>query len=239
MQETTEKFWVFRDGKWIQATKVRRTGETPSTQPTRPAQPQYTPAGTPLIIPEVTPDKPVPADIIKAAPSVPGAEKLVTQRVVEVPLAPLLAGSAQFNIIIRPGDVIRIPSPPEGIVYVQGEVNRPGVYNLPANGRLSLQRVMVAAGGLSNLAIPERVDLTRMVGTDRQATIRLNLRAIEEGTMPDIFLKSDDVVNVGTNFWAFPLAVIRAGFRASYGFGFVLDRNFDEDVFGPRGNTNN
>jgi polysaccharide export outer membrane protein len=168
---------------------------------------------------------------------VPGAEKLVTQRVIEVPMAPLLAGSAQFNIVVRPGDVIRVPSAPEGIVYVMGEVNRPGTYSLPSNGRLTIERAIASAGGLSNIAIPERMDLTRMVAPDRQATIRLNYRAIAERTMPDIFLKPDDVINVGTNFWAFPLAVIRQGFRFSYGFGFVLDRNFDEEVFGPRQGT--
>jgi len=71
-----------------------------------------------------------------------------------------------------------------------------------------------------------------MVGPDRQATIQLNYRAINEGTQPDIFLKPDDRINVGTNFWALPLAVVRNGFRASYGFGFFLDRNFGNDVFG-------
>ena len=33
-------------------------------------------------------------------------------------------------------------------------------------------------------------------------------------------------------FWATPLAVIRGGLRATYGFGFLLDRNFGNDVFG-------
>ena len=42
----------------------------------------------------------------------------------------------------------------------------------------------------------------------------------------------DDLVNFGTSFWATPLAVIRGGFRMSYGFGFLLDRNFGNDVFG-------
>ena len=28
------------------------------------------------------------------------------------------------------------------------------------------------------------------------------------------------------------VAVVRNGFRATYGFGFVLDRNFEYDVFG-------
>ncbi len=71
-----------------------------------------------------------------------------------------------------------------------------------------------------------------MVGPDRQATIMLDLRAISEGTQPDVFLKPDDHLNVGTNFWALPLAIVRNGLRASYGFGFLLDRNFGNDVFG-------
>ncbi len=159
---------------------------------------------------------------------------LLTQRVIEVPLAPLLAGSAAHNIVIRPGDVIRVPSASEGLVYMGGQVNRPGPYTLPAVGKLTLTRAVVSAGGLGSLAIPERVDIIRFVGPDRQAMVRVNLRAIEEGTQPDILLKADDRVNVGSNFWAFPLAVVRQGLRASYGFGFILDRNFGFDVFGPQ-----
>ena len=162
-----------------------------------------------------------------------GSEMLVTQRVIRVRTAPLLAGDARYNIVVRPGDIIRVPPAEAGNVYIDGKVNRPGVYTLPQAGRLTLTRAMTAAGGLGGLAIPERVDLTRMVGDDQQATIMLDLRAIAQGTQPDVYLKPDDRINVGTNFWAFPLAVIRNGFRASYGFGFLLDRNFGNDVFGP------
>jgi hypothetical protein len=93
------------------------------------------------------------------------------------------------------------------------------VYALPGIGRLTLTRAIVAAGGLGGLAIPERVDLTRMIGSDRQATIMLDYRAIAEGTQPDVFLKRDDVINIGTNFWAFPLAVIRGGSGSTTGSG--------------------
>ncbi len=157
---------------------------------------------------------------------------LVTQRVIRVPVKPLLAGDARYNLVVRPGDVIMVPNPEQGNVYLGGQFARPGVYQIPAVGRLTLTRAVTAAGGLSGIAIPERVDLTRMVGPDRQATIMLDLRAIEEGTQPDVFLKPDDRVNIGTNFWALPLAVVRNGFRTSYGFGFLLDRNFGNDVFG-------
>lgn len=158
--------------------------------------------------------------------------RVVAQRVIRVPYKQLLDGDASVNIVVRPGDVIRVPSPPVGEIYVDGQVNRPGVYNIPQFGRLTLTRVITAAGGLSNLAIPERVDLTRVVGDGQQAIVRLDLRAITEGTQPDIYLKPDDRINVGTNFWALPLAVIRNGFRANYGFGLVIDRNFGSDIFG-------
>jgi len=150
-----------------------------------------------------------------------------------VPTKPLLQGVARYNVIVRPGDVISVPSPATGLVYVGGPgIARPGVYNIPATGVLTLQRLVFSAGGFSAIAIPQRVDLTRIVDENRQATIRVNMRAIFAGTQPDIVVKPDDLVNFGTNFWATPLAIIRGGFRASYGFGFLLDRNFGNDVFG-------
>lgn len=233
-----DEHWVFRDGRWMKVAEARLL-------PPVPARPITPPPGAVVEVPEPEPESGPGGEAEKAAPpplppaggptpvpSVPGAESLVTQRVIEVPVGPLLAGSAQFNIIVRPGDVVRVPSPAEGIVYLTGEVQRPGTFNLPSAGRYTIKRAIASAGGLSTTGIPEKLDLTRMVGPDRQATIRLNLRAIEEGTQPDVFLKPDDILNVGTNFWAYPLAVARNGFRASYGFGFVLDRNFQGDVFG-------
>ena len=68
----------------------------------------------------------------------------------------------------------------------------------------------------------------------------MNIAAIRQRTEPDIVLRPDDHIIVGTNWGATPLAVIRNGFRASYGFGFLLDRNFGNDVFGaPPSNIGN
>lgn len=161
------------------------------------------------------------------------SEYLVSQRVIRVPVRPLIDGDARYNIVIRPGDIISVRSPDVGNVYIGGPgINRDGVYDLNGRTQLTLLRAVIAAGNYSSIGIPERVDLTRMVGDNRQATIRLDARAIANGTAPDILLKPDDMLNFGTNFWATPLAVVRGGFRGSYGFGFLLDRNFGNDVFG-------
>ncbi|MDX2131537.1 MAG: polysaccharide biosynthesis/export family protein [Planctomycetota bacterium] len=169
-----------------------------------------------------------------AGDSLPEAEQdLVTQRVIRVPIKDLEAGKQSVNIVIRPGDVVRVPTPPFGTIYVGGQIQRPGTYSLPSTGGLTLQRLVHAAGGYAGIAVPSRIDLTRVVGKDREATIMLDGAAIANRTQPDVYLKPNDSVVVGTTFWALPLAIFRNGLRMSYGFGFVLDRNISNDLLGP------
>lgn len=153
-------------------------------------------------------------------------------RVILVDWAKLQAGDLSQNVLVRPGDKIHAESD-IGVVYIDGEVARPGVYNLPPIGELTLSRLVSAAGGLGQIAIPQRVDLVRKIAPDREAAIRVNLAAIRNRAEPDIVMRADDHIIIGTNFFATPLAVIRNGFRMTYGFGFLLDRNFGNDVFGP------
>ena len=54
----------------------------------------------------------------------------------------------------------------------------------------------------------------------------MDLERIFAGEQPDIFLKPDDQILVGTNALAPFLAAVRGAFRISYGFGFQYDRNF-------------
>ena len=78
------------------------------------------------------------------------------------------------------------------------------------------------------MAWPDRVDVIRRIGGDRETTIPINLDRIFNGLDPDFFLKPDDIVNVGTHAIAPFLLTIRSAFRLTYGFGFVWDRNFGD-----------
>lgn len=159
--------------------------------------------------------------------------KLFKTRIIEVDYDRLVRGDPTQNVTVRPGDDIYLTFPPIGVVYIDGKIQRPGVFQLPNYGRLTLSRLVAAAGGLTEIAIPERVDLVRRLPGGREAAIRVNLAAIRNMAEPDIILKKDDHIIIGTNFWATPLAVFRNGLRMTYGFGFLLDRNFGNDVFGP------
>ncbi len=174
-------------------------------------------------------DEPVQSETSKAA----SASNLMVERVIEIPYQRLSHGDTSLNLVIRPGDQLYVDGPPVGYVYVSGEVMAPNAYPLPAADPLTLSRLIAMAGGLGALAIPDRVDLVRQVDEGREATIRLDLGAIRRRTEPDVVIKPNDHVLVGTNWFAYPLAVLRNGLRMNYGFGFLLDRNFGNDVFGP------
>lgn len=166
-------------------------------------------------------------------PAEPREAPHVLDRVIVIDYDRLSKGDSSQDIVIRPNDRIYVDGPPQGFFYIDGEVARIGVYQLPTSGRLTLSRAVSAAGGLGPIAIPSRVDLTRKVGPYREATIRLDLAAIRQRTEPDVVIKPDDHIIIGTSWMATPLAIIRNGFRVTYGFGFLLDRNFGPDVFGP------
>ncbi len=156
------------------------------------------------------------------------------QRVIEIDVAALRAGDPRYNIAIRNRDVIMVPQD-IGVFYAMGEVNRPGVYSF--NGReITIKQAVAIFGGLATLAWPQRVEIIRREqGTDKQITIPVNLDAIFAGLEPDVLLRDDDIVNVGTSTLAPFLFVIRNSFRFTYGFGFVYDRNFaDQDSYGAR-----
>lgn len=174
----------------------------------------------------------------QAQPGSPGTQpqatplQMVRERVIEVDYKRLAQGDSSQNLVVRPGDRIYVVPPPQGLVYIEGEVARVGTYELPVTGTLTLSRAIAAAGGFGPIAEPNRIDLVRRIGRNREAVVRLDLAAIRQRTEPDVVVKPDDHIIVGTSFWATPMAVIRSGFRATYGFGFLLDRNFGSDVFG-------
>jgi len=153
------------------------------------------------------------------------------QEVIQVDLKALQSGDMTQNIVIRSGDYIQVPYNDVGVFYVMGQVSRPGPYSLQGQ-RMTLKQVISVAGPLSPLANMNCCDITRRIGRDKEVTCRLNLQKLIEGSQPDIFIKPDDIINIGSHPVARWVAVVRQSFRATYGFGFVYDRNLADKDFG-------
>jgi polysaccharide biosynthesis/export protein len=147
------------------------------------------------------------------------------QRVIRVPLKDLRNGHLEDNIVIRPGDLIFVPDPVEGEYYMGGHVQRTGVYSLTGR-KITLKQAIVSAGMFDQAAIPGRSEIIRRVGPNKEVFVRVDLDKVFGGWQPDIYLKPNDQIQVGTNVIAPFLAAVRNAFRASYGFGFTYDANY-------------
>jgi protein involved in polysaccharide export with SLBB domain len=151
-------------------------------------------------------------------------------RVIRIPLSKLRTGDLRFNIPIRPRDTIFVPAGLVGVYFMQGHVARPGSYRFEGQ-KITLTQAVTSASGLDGLAVPQRTEIIRRIGPNQEMFYRVDLAAIAAGRRPNIYLQPNDTVSVGTNFLAPFLAAVRGGFRLTYGFGFLYDRNFayDED----------
>jgi polysaccharide export outer membrane protein len=208
--------WIFQDGKWvpIQVGRPRPTEPEVRVEAEKPAGPLR---------------EKVPEEFGWGEVGLGG----VQARVIEIPADKLRSGDPRYNIVIRAGDSIHVPVDVTGEYFIYGNTNYQGIVSM--RGRpVTLKMAVAAAGGLGALAWPRRCEVTRRIGKNKEETVMVDLDKIASGEQPDFFIKPLDLINVGTHPTARWRAVLRNAFRATYGFGFVYDRNFSDRAFGLR-----
>lgn len=118
---------------------------------------------------------------------------------IKVDLKALLdKGDMSCNLVIQSGDVLYIPfqnalNLRESKIYVEGEVNRPGVYDFQEG--LTALNACIMAGGFGRFAAPNRTRIIRNDG-EEQIVIKIDLNDVKEGKMPDADLKPGDRIHV-------------------------------------------
>jgi len=205
--------WIFQDGKWVPV----QVGPPKPIEPVIGVEPKV------VAPPLGEKEKPV------AEFEFEGAAKT---RLIRIPADKLLAGDPKYNILIKPGDTIHVPVDVVGEFCIMGNVNNQGYVNI--TGRpMTLKMAIAAAGGLGPLAWPKTCEVIRRIGKKKEEIVLVDLDKIASGEQPDFFIRPNDLINVGTHSTARWRAILRNAFRATYGFGFVYDRNFaDRDYYG-------
>jgi len=203
--------WIFKDGKWVPV----QVGPPTTPEPVIKIEPEQVP---------VAPGQEV------ISPEFEWAQPAKT-RLIRIPADKLLAGDPKYNIVVKPGDTIFVPVDVIGEFCIMGNVNRQGY--IPLTGRpMTLKMAIAAAGGLGPLAWPKRVEVIRRIDRKKEEIVMVDLDKIASGEQPDFFIKPNDLINVGTHPTSRWRAVLRNAFRATYGFGFIYDRNFADRDFG-------
>jgi polysaccharide export outer membrane protein len=99
------------------------------------------------------------------------------------------------NVTICPYDVI---SADKGeMVYVSGEVNRAGVFELGERNAMPITQLVSMAGGLGREASPAKAIILRPVpNSEQRKVITVDLKKIFTGKAEDVSVKPDDLLYV-------------------------------------------
>ena len=105
-------------------------------------------------------------------------------------------GNMALNARIKNNDVIFIPESQTELVYVMGEVYKPGVF--PLTGRLTLMDALMMAGGPTENANTDKLFMIRPKGNGKGVVQEISLRhMLETGDFSKNYLmKDNDVIFV-------------------------------------------
>jgi len=119
------------------------------------------------------------------------------QSIISVRLDDLASGKQEFNVELKPNDVVSIPIDVMLNVFVYGEVKTPGVIPYLSSKRITLLQAVAQAGGPTEWAKKSRVMIKRKdKRTGKEIEIRVNLKNMISGRVSDIVLEEGDVVIV-------------------------------------------
>lgn len=123
-----------------------------------------------------------------------------TQEPIEISMQELIdRGNTAFNIDLEARDVINVEPKRSYFIYVYGQVNGPGQFEL--KGPITLLQAISLAGGLAERAAEDRVRIMRTRLDGKQEVFEVNLEEIEDGEIADIPLNPGDIVLVPSTFF--------------------------------------
>ena len=106
----------------------------------------------------------------------------------------LESGNPRSNVQVHPGDIVKVQE--AGIVYVVGEVNKPGGFPIKKSERLTVLQVVALGEGLTRTAAKGSGRIIRTGDEGQRTEIPVDLGKILKGKAPDLQLMARDILFV-------------------------------------------
>ncbi len=131
-----------------------------------------------------------------AVSSALNSNRFASEDAVQVNLKDLLeSADSHGNPLVHPGDIVKVTR--AGVVYVIGEVRKPGGFALKSNEKISVLQALALSEGLTRTAAKSGA---RIIRTDQQSGERketpIDLGKILAGKAPDPVLEAKDIIFV-------------------------------------------
>jgi polysaccharide export outer membrane protein len=101
------------------------------------------------------------------------------------------AEMAASNVVLQPGDTVVVPK--AGIVYVLGEVTRPGGYVLNSTGGITVLQVVAVAGGPTHVASAGKTRLLHRTANGFQEQ-EIDVKKLLRGKAQDVPVRDQDIL---------------------------------------------
>ena len=143
-----------------------------------------------------TPGSPPESEAAETNGAPPAPKKVAGEATIQVNLKDLLeSGNPRYNMPVSPGDIVKVTR--AGVVYVVGEVKKPGGFLLKTNENISVLQAIALGEGLTRTAAKSHA---RIIRTDERTGQRtetaIDVDKILTGTAPDPMLQPKDIVFV-------------------------------------------
>jgi len=130
------------------------------------------------------------------APEASGEKSDAKAETLEINLKSLLeSGDPRFNAAVYPGDIVKVTR--AGVIYVVGEVRRPGGFTLKSNENITVLQALALAEGLTRTSAKSHA---RIIRTDeasgKRAELPIDLGRVLAGKAEDLRLRPRDILFV-------------------------------------------
>lgn len=121
----------------------------------------------------------------------------------EVNVQAIMEGAGlQSDLDLNPGDIIVVPAYAP-LVYVTGNVVKPGVIQLNPDEELTAYSAILRCGGFARFAKIRGVYVLRDRGNGEKTRIPVDIKQVQAGKMADVILQGKDIVVVPEKFFSF------------------------------------
>lgn len=126
------------------------------------------------------------------------SEKAGSEDTIEVSLKRLLdTGDPKYNVPVYPGDIVKVKA--AGIVYVVGDVMRPGGFPVQDNEHITVLQAIALGQGMGPDAAKGKATIIRVAQNGQQIELPVHLNKILSGEAPDLPLRPKDVLFIPKN----------------------------------------
>jgi protein involved in polysaccharide export with SLBB domain len=106
------------------------------------------------------------------------------------------------DLSLNPGDIVMIPAF-ANVVYVTGNVAKPGNLRLMPDEELTVMSAILRSGGFARFANRKGVYVLRDRGNGAKQRIPINIGDVQSGKTHDVILESKDIIVVPERFLSF------------------------------------